>query len=367
MLRRLRIHVSLQKFGPKTRTAICDRFASCARLSTSFTPARATSNISATTDLDKPYYVTTPIFYVNAAPHVGHLYSMVLADVLKRYQQLLHPSRPAYLCTGTDEHGMKIQQAATKASSDPKSFTDKGAAIFQQLAQAGNISNDHFIRTTDADHKAAVEYAWTLLQERGYIYLSKHEGWYSVSDETFYPQSGVHLIVEPSTGRKIMASIETGKEVEWTSETNYKFRLSSFKEPLLQYFKENPTFVVPKSRMAEVVKAVEEGLEDLSVSRPRSRLTWGIPVPTDDTQTIYVWLDALINYITKAGYPWAPGKETALGWPADVQVIGKDIVRYVQNVFVVERICLTLSLPAFTQSTGLHSFWHFLFHCHGKS
>lgn len=278
---------------------------------------------------DKPYYITTPIFYVNAAPHVGHLYSMVLTDVLKRYQLLLRPDRPAYLLTGTDEHGMKVQQAAAKAGSEPKAFTDKGAAIFKQLAQAANISNDYFMRTTDADHRRAVEYAWTVLEERGYIYLSKHEGWYSVSDETFYPQSGVHLIVEPSTGRKIMASIETGKEVEWTSETNYRFRLSAFKEPLLQFYKENPDFIVPKSRMMEVVKAVEEGPEDLSVSRPSSRLTWGIRVPTDETQTIYVWLDALVNYITKAGYPWTPGKESALGWPADVQVIGKDIVRQV--------------------------------------
>lgn len=222
---------------------------------------------------------------------------------------------------------MKVQQAAAKAGSDPKSFVDKGAAIFQQLAQAANISNDYFMRTTDADHQRAVEFAWTTLEERGYIYLSKHEGWYSVSDETFYPQSGVHLIVEPATGRKIMASIETGKEVEWTSETNYKFRLSSFKEPLLQLFKENPNFIVPKRRMRDVVTAVQEGLEDLSVSRPSSRLSWGIKVPTDETQTIYVWLDALVNYITRAGYPWTPGKESALGWPADVQVIGKDIVR----------------------------------------
>lgn len=285
---------------------------------------------SGSLDDNKPYYITTPIFYVNAAPHVGHLYSMVLTDVHKRYQLLLRPDRPAYLLTGTDEHGMKVQQAAAKAGSDPKSFVDKGAAIFQQLAQAANISNDYFMRTTDADHKRAVEFAWTTLEERGYIYLSKHEGWYSISDETFYPQSGVHLIVEPATGRKIMASIETGKEVEWTSETNYKFRLSSFREPLLQLFKENPKFVVPKSRMQDVVRAVEEGLEDLSVSRPTSRLSWGIRVPTDETQTMYVWLDALVNYITKAGYPWTPGKESALGWPADVHVIGKDIVRWVR-------------------------------------
>lgn len=335
MLTGARVNVSFQAFrsnlSSKTIQPRCDLFSTAPRRWTSSTtvapPIVSRQPAHSRPQDDKPYYITTPIFYVNAAPHVGHLYSMVLSDIYKRYQLLIRPDRPAYLLTGTDEHGMKVQQAAAKAGSDPKSFTDKGAAIFKQLAQAANISNDHFIRTTDADHKRAVDFAWTTLEERGYIYLSKHEGWYSVSDETFYPQSGVHLIVEPATGRKIMASIETGKEVEWTSETNYRFRLSSFKEPLLQYFKENPDFIVPKSRMTEVVKVVEDGLEDLSVSRPSSRLSWGIRVPTDETQTIYVWLDALVNYITKAGYPWTPGKESALGWPADVQIIGKDIVR----------------------------------------
>ncbi|KAI5205121.1 hypothetical protein E4T39_03228 [Aureobasidium subglaciale] len=298
---------------------------------------------ASTTDDTKPYYVTTPIFYVNAAPHAGHLYTMVLADVLKRWQLL--KGRKAILLTGTDEHGMKIQQASAKAGSDPKPFCDKGADIFKNLAARAELSNDHFIRTTDASHKEAVEYAWHLLNERGYIYQSKHEGWYSVSDETFYPESQVHLVLDPPTGRKIMASIETGKEVEWTSEVNYHFRLSAFRDKLLAYYAENPDWVTPKARMKDVVSAVTAGLEDLSISRPSSRLTWGIRVPTDSEQTIYVWLDALINYATAAGYPWAPGSEHTGGWPADVQIIGKDILRFHCIYWPAFLMALDLPLP----------------------
>ena len=259
-------------------------------------------------------------------PHVGHLYTLVLTDVLKRWQVLC--GKEAILCTGTDEHGMKIQQAAARAKTDPKTFCDKGAETFKDLARRIEISNDHFVRTTDSDHRDAVQHVWHLLQERGYIYQSKHEGWYSISDEAFYPKSAVHLIVDPPTGRKIMVSIETGKEVEWTSETNYHFRLSAFKDKLLDFYQQNPTFIVPQARHTAIVKAVESGLDDLSVSRPAERLSWGIPVPGDESQMIYVWLDALINYITKAGFPWAPGKESMGGWPADCHVIGKDITRF---------------------------------------
>ncbi|KAI9724490.1 MAG: hypothetical protein M1812_000558 [Candelaria pacifica] len=251
---------------------------------------------------------------------------MVLTDILKRWQTL--QGKNAILCTGTDEHGMKIQRAASQAGSEPKPFCDKGAETFKDLARRAEVTHDHFVRTTDPDHREAVEYVWFLLRDRGYIYSSKHEGWYSVSDETFYPQSAVHLILDPRTGRKMMTSIETGKEVEWTSESNYHFRLSAFKDRLLDFYAQNPKFVVPASRMKDVVQAVSTGLEDLSVSRPVERLTWGIRVPDDETQTIYVWLDALINYITKAGYPWTPGEDSAGGWPADCQVIGKDIVRF---------------------------------------
>ncbi|KAI9750566.1 MAG: Mevalonate kinase [Chaenotheca gracillima] len=274
----------------------------------------------------KPYYITTPIFYVNADPHVGHLYTLVLTDILKRWQVL--KGREAILCTGTDEHGMKIQRAAASADSEPKPFCDKGAEVFKDLAKKAAITNDHFVRTTDPDHREAVEYIWHLLRERGYIYSSKHEGWYCVSDETFYPQSAVQLILDPRTGRKMMTSIETGKEVEWTSESNYHFRLSAFKDRLLDFYEKNPNFIIPQKRMNNVVQAVTSGLEDLSISRPSERLTWGIRVPGDSSQTIYVWLDALINYLTKSGFPWTPGKESIGGWPADCQVIGKDIVRF---------------------------------------
>ncbi|KAH7132427.1 methionyl-tRNA synthetase-like protein [Dendryphion nanum] len=301
---------------------------------------------------EKPYYVTTPIFYVNAAPHVGHLYTMFLTDVLKRWHQL--KGQQAVLSTGTDEHGLKVQKAAAKAGIEPKLFCDRGAAIFKELARKADIANDHFVRTTDKEHKDAVEYAWFLLREKDYIYTSKHEGWYSVTDEAFYPQSAVQLYLDPSTGKKIMASIETGSEVEWSSEQNYHFRLSAFREPLLEFYKENPTWIAPEHRMKEVVQAVESGLEDLSVSRPSDRLTWGIRVPDDDTQTIYVWLDALLNYATKAGYPWQPGREFAGGWPADCHVIGKDIVRFHCIYWPAFLMALDLPLP---KSILTHAHW----------
>ena len=261
-----------------------------------------------------------------SAPHVGHLYSLVLTDIIKRWQVL--KGRNAILCTGTDEHGMKIQQAAAKAKTAPKEFCDLTAETFKNLAKRAEISNDHFVRTTDEGHKAAVQYFWTMLKEKGHIYESKHEGWYCVSDETYYPETTIEKRLDPFTGRTFMASQETGKEVEWTSERNYHFRLSRFKDRLLNFYKANPEFVVPQSRMKDVIKWVSEGLEDLSISRPVERLAWGVRVPDDESQTIYVWLDALINYITKAGYPFTPGKESEGGWPANVQVIGKDIVRF---------------------------------------
>ena len=251
---------------------------------------------------------------------------MVLTDILKRWHVL--KGEQAILCTGTDEHGMKIQQAAARANTPPQAFCDQTAETFRRLAKQAGLANDYFVRTTDLDHKEAVQYFWFMLKERGYIYESKHEGWYCVSDETYYPEATIEKRLDPFTGRTFMASQETGKEVEWTSERNYHFRLSAFQDRLLEFYQANPHFVVPATRMKDVVKQVSEGLQDLSVSRPIERLSWGIRVPDDESQTIYVWLDALINYITKAGYPWAPGKGSDLGWPADVQVIGKDIVRF---------------------------------------
>ncbi|KAL7266421.1 methionyl-tRNA synthetase, partial [Rhizina undulata] len=291
----------------------------------------------------KPYYITTPIFYVNADPHVGHFYTMVLTDIIKRWQVL--KGRTAILCTGTDEHGLKIQQAASQAGLSPRTFCDSGAETFKNLAAAANVSNDHFIRTTDPAHYDTVQYFWERLQDGGYIYTEKHEGWYSVSDETFYSSSGVKQVLDNATGRKIMASLETGKQVEWTSEINYHFRLSAMAPQLLDHYKKNPEFVVPAMRYKTVIDAVESGLSDLSISRPRDRLTWGIQVPGDEQQTIYVWLDALVNYLTVTGYPWTPGKDHEGGWPPEVQVIGKDIVRFHCIYWPAFLLALNLPLP----------------------
>ncbi|PYI15835.1 hypothetical protein BO86DRAFT_311067 [Aspergillus japonicus CBS 114.51] len=299
----------------------------------------------------KPYYVTTPIFYVNAAPHVGHLYTMVIADVLKRWRTLLGET-DAQLLTGTDEHGMKIQQAALAEGMETQALCDRNYKKFEDLAKAADLDYDYFIRTTEPAHKEAVQYFWEMLQHRGLIYTAKHEGWYSVSDETFYPQTQVHKSLDPETGHTRMVSVETGKEVEWSSETNYHFRLSAFQERLLDLYKTG--FITPTNYTTNIVKSVSEGLQDLSISRPSERLTWGIPVPGDDTQTIYVWVDALVNYLTKAGYPFAPGQGARLGWPADVHVVGKDIVRFHCVYWPALLMALDLPLP---RNVLVHGHW----------
>lgn len=252
---------------------------------------------------------------------------MILADVLKRWYKL--KGQESLLLTGTDEHGMKVQQAAAANDTPPMLWCNAQADNFKLLAKKMNLANDFFIRTTDEDHKDAVRHFWFLLQEKGLIYESKHEGYYCVSDETFYPESMLARKIDPRTGQVSLASIETGNTVEWTEEKNYHFRMTALRDRLLEFFEQNPEWIHPKQRMREVVDWVTNNLEDLSISRPSSRLEWGIRVPGDESQTIYVWVDALVNYLTKAGFPnWAPGREMAGGWPADVQVIGKDILRF---------------------------------------
>lgn len=310
---------------------------------------------------NKPYYVTTPIFYVNAEPHIGHLHSDVLADVLCRYQSLrtggwsrnadgvYPPPTRAQLATGTDEHGMKVQRVAESQNVSPRALCDRVSQRFQALADEANIAYTRFIRTTDADHSVAVTAFWQTLVDRGYVYLGKHEGWYAVSDEAFYPDAQVQQVTR--NGETWHESIETGQRVEWTAETNYKFRLSAFQAPLLAWLEANPRAVQPRGMYERVLSEVREGLSDLSISRPRARLHWGIPVPNDAEHTMYVWVDALINYLTAVGYA---GGAPPPAWPADVHVVGKDIVRFHAIYWPALLMAAGLPLP---RTVVAHAHW----------
>ncbi|KAG5983246.1 hypothetical protein E4U55_000470 [Claviceps digitariae] len=286
---------------------------------------------------EKPYYITTPIFYVNAA------------DVLKRWQQL--KGKETFFLTGTDEHGMKIQRAAAKEGIEPQKFCDSNSDKFRELAAAGNISYDAFIRTTNPEHKESVSAFWLQLKhalpEHLGLYKGTHEGWYAVSDECFYPEDMVRPDIVPQTGKKIMVSDETGSEVEWVKEETWFFPLTKYKDALLKFYDENPNWITPAHRMNEVRNWVENHLGDLSITRPASRLSWGIPDPEDHSQTIYVWVDALINYITQAGYgtKWHSASDNMGIWPADLQIIGKDILRFHAIYWPALLMALGLPLP----------------------
>lgn len=282
------------------------------------------------------------------------MYSMVLADVFKRWQALR--GNQAFMCTGTDEHGMKVQLAAYAAGVTPEQMCDENAAKFEHLARTANIDDNRFIRTTDPDHRLAVEHFWALLQERGLIYETRHAGWYSVSDECFYPESQILKEKEPFSGEVYMVSMESRNKVQWIEEKNYCFRLTAFRDRLLEFYKANPGWIEPAYRLNEVVDWVTNHLEDLSISRPSQRLSWGIRVPHDPSQTIYVWVDALINYLTAAGFPSSPRGDppaTAV-WPADLQVIGKDILRFHCVYWPALLMALDLPLP---KKMLAHSHW----------
>ncbi|KAG0360842.1 methionyl-tRNA synthetase [Gamsiella multidivaricata] len=295
---------------------------------------------------EKPYYITTPIFYVNAVPHIGHLHSAVLADTFKRFQEF--KGCKAMLSTGTDEHGLKIQQAAEQAGVKEIVLCDTVSQHFRALFDAANVSYTTYIRTTEPRHADAVKELWDQLWTKGYIYKGKHEGWYSVSDEAFYSPSQVEEKMNEKTGEKYHVAIETGKHVEWMMEENYKFKLSAFADRLLDWLEQNPDTILPKSRHQEVQGWLRNGLSDLSVSRPRSRLTWGIPIPGDDSHVMYVWMDALTNYLTVTGYPWSTiseAQKAVCGWPADAHVVGKDILRFHAVYWPAFLMAAELTLP----------------------
>jgi len=277
------------------------------------------------------FYVTTPIYYVNDVPHIGHAYTTIIADAVARFQRLC--GKQVFFLTGTDEHGQKIERAAAERGLTPKQLADQVVVRFKDLWRALNISYDYFIRTTEPFHEAGVQKIFKQLKEKGDIYKGTYQGWYCVSDENFLAED---VPLEPS-GEK--SCPDCGKKALLVSEECYFFRLSAYQSRLLAFYAQNPNFVRPPSRMNEVVSFVKQGLKDLSITRTTVR--WGIPVPDDPQHTIYVWFDALHNYVTGIGYDWNEELFSRF-WPADLHLIGKDILRF-HAIF----------WPAFLMAAGL--------------
>ncbi len=268
--------------------------------------------------MDKNYYITTPIYYPSAKPHMGHAYSSIIADFFARFKRI--DGFKVYFLTGTDEHGLKIQRAAEKKGVEPLAFCDEISKTFKNLSKTLNLTNNDFIRTTESRHKKSVQYLWEELKKNDDIYLSKYSGWYSVSDEAFYNEDEIEDL-----GNKKVA-ISSKSPVEWVDEESYFFRLSKWEKALLEFYEKNPDFISPASRKNEVISFVKSGLKDLSVSR--KSFSWGIKVPNDDDHVIYVWLDALTNYISALNYPNKDDELYKKFWPASVHLIGKDILRF---------------------------------------
>jgi len=283
----------------------------------------------------KNFYITTPIYYPSGKPHMGHAYSSIVADIFARFKRLENYN--VLFLTGTDEHGQKIQKEAKKNNKEPKNFCDELSETFRSLTKTLNLSNDDFIRTTEKRHHISVIEVWNRLVKSGDIYLDKYSGWYSVSDEAFYDTDEI----KDDNGNKISKS--SGSKVEWVEEESYFFKLSAWSKKLLDFYKKNPNFIVPKTRKNEVVKFVEKGLKDLSISR--TSFTWGIPVPKDKKHVIYVWLDALTNYLSALNFPNTEDKKYKNFWPADVHIIGKDILRFHAVFWPAFLLAAKLPLP----------------------
>ena len=279
----------------------------------------------------EPFYITTAISYPNGAPHIGHAYEVIATDAVARFKRI--DGFDVRFLTGTDEHGLKIQQTADKAGTTAQAFVDEMAPKFQAMADLLGCSYDRFIRTTDADHVRASEEIWRRMKAAGDIYLDSYSGWYSVRDEAYYDESELATAVDGSR------RAPTGTPVEWVEEESYFFKLSEYAGRLLALYRDNPAFIGPDTRRNEVVSFVEGGLKDLSISRTTFR--WGIPVPGDPKHVMYVWVDALTNYLTGAGFP-DDAALFARFWPAVAHVIGKDIVRF-----------HAVYWPAFLMSAGL--------------
>jgi methionyl-tRNA synthetase len=277
------------------------------------------------------FYITTPIYYPSGAPHIGHAYTTIACDVLARWKRL--DGYDVFYLTGTDEHGLKMQQAAVAAGMAPLAYADQLSAQFRAMTARMGISNDDFIRTTEARHRLACEELWRRLEMAGDIYLGTYEGWYAVRDEAYYDEAE---LITLDDGSKIAPS---GAPVEWLTQPSYFFHLSAWQQRLLDWYEANPDCVAPATRRNEVISFVRAGLNDLSISR--TSFHWGIPVPGDPNHVMYVWLDALANYITAAGFP-DPSSPRWSFWPADVHMVGKDILRF-----------HAVYWPAFLMSAGI--------------
>lgn len=281
----------------------------------------------------KPYYITTAISYPNGVPHIGHAYEAIATDAIARFQRL--DGYDVYFLTGTDEHGQKIQQTAAREGISARELVERNVPRFQAMVQRMNCSNDDFIRTTEARHHRSSAAIWERMEKNGDIYLAKYAGWYSVRDERYFAEDETHL---NDKGARI--ATETGTPVEWVEEESYFFKLSAYQDKLLKLYAEVPDFVLPKERLNEVASFVRGGLQDLSISR--TTFDWGIRVPGNDKHIMYVWVDALTNYITALGFPDTDSEMFKRYWPADLHVIGKDIVRF-----------HAVYWPAFLMSAGI--------------
>lgn len=277
------------------------------------------------------YYITTAISYPNGKPHIGHAYELIATDALARFQRL--DGKDVYFLTGTDEHGIKMFQTARKEGITPRELADRNAAEFQRMAAALNSSNNDFIRTSEERHYRASQAIWKAMAANGDIYKDSYAGWYSVRDEAYYGED------ETEVREDGVRYGPQGTPVEWVEEESYFFRLSNYQDRLLKFYDENPSFIGPNERRNEIVSFVNSGLKDLSVSR--TTFDWGIPVPGDEKHVMYVWVDALTNYLTGIGYP-DEGADLRGFWPADVHVIGKDITRF-----------HAVYWPAFLMSAGI--------------
>ncbi len=295
--------------------------------------------------MKKTFYVTSPIYYVNDKPHIGHGYTSLACDIMTRFKKL--DNYDSYFLTGTDEHGQKVEKSALANNVSTKAWTDKNFLAFKELANKMNFSYDDFIRTTEERHKKTAQFFWQKLEAKGYIYKSNYKGWYSIRDECYYNESEL-----------IRGKAPTGAEVKWIEEESYFFKLSEFQDRLLELYENNPDFIAPKSRYNEVVSFVRGGkkyqqgaLKDLSISR--TSFSWGLKVPNDKKHIMYVWLDALVNYLSALDFI-NNGELYKKYWPCDVHIVGKDIIRFHSVYWPAFLMAIDMELP---KKIFAHGWW----------